>query len=88
MKANIVIRQPVNLGSREALDLIQGDKIVCRRCGEGEVRVLKTPTWGDPIEPDQFAFHACDPMKPGTEADVKCWCGGLLIYSQPVGRWF
>lgn len=83
MKANIVIRQPVNLGCYEAIDLQQGDKIVCRRCGEGEVEIVRTPKQGDAIKLDQFHFSKCDDPADGDAMVVNCECGGLLIYWQP-----
>jgi hypothetical protein len=88
MKANIIIRQPVNTGSMEAMDLIAGDKIVCRRCGEGVVTMAVTPAYGEAISPPQFQTERCEPIQGGKSPEIRCHCGGLLVYSQPVGGWF
>ena len=87
MKANIIIRQPVNLASREGLDLQKGDKIVCRRCGKGEIEVLINPVWGDPIAIDNFSFTHCEEVKPGTDGAAHCFCGGLMVHMEHLGRW-
>lgn len=85
MKANIVIRHPLNLGCAEAAELTAGDKIVCRRCGEGVVELAMTPGWGEAVEPGQFRFQNCADFDRRGEIDVRCRCGGLLMYSQPIG---
>lgn len=87
MKANIVIRQPVNLASREGLDLHKGDKIACRRCGEGEIEVLITQVLGDPIAVENFSFSHCEEVKPGNSVETLCECGGLMVYADVLSRW-